>query len=66
MNWPPRAWMPIPKRCARLTDGIIGDAKQWAKVPIIDWRGNDNWNIHELRARVRDRSIASTAVTATR
>ena len=27
-------------------DGIIGDAKQWAKVPIIDWRGNDNSNIH--------------------
>jgi hypothetical protein len=26
-------------------DGIIGDAKQWAKVPIIDWRGNDNSNI---------------------
>jgi hypothetical protein len=26
--------------------GIIGDAKQWAKVPIIDWRGNDNSNIH--------------------
>ena len=27
-------------------DGIIGDAKQWAKVPMIDWRGNDNSNIH--------------------
>ncbi|HKQ15627.1 MAG TPA: DUF6351 family protein [Steroidobacteraceae bacterium] len=38
-------------------DGIIGDAKQWAKVPIIDWRGNDNSNIHmNWRAfAVRDR-----------
>jgi hypothetical protein len=37
--------------------GIIGDAKQWAKVPIIDWRGNDNSNIHmNWRAfAVRDR-----------
>lgn len=38
-------------------DGIIGDAKQWAKVPMIDWRGNDNSNIHmNWRAfAVRDR-----------
>lgn len=38
-------------------DGIIGDARQWAKVPIIDWRGNDNSNIHmNWRAfAVRDR-----------
>jgi hypothetical protein len=38
-------------------DGIIGDAQQWAKVPIIDWRGNDNSNIHmNWRAfAVRDR-----------
>jgi hypothetical protein len=37
--------------------GIIGDAKQWAKVPMIDWRGNDNSNIHmNWRAfAVRDR-----------
>ncbi|HKU12959.1 MAG TPA: DUF6351 family protein [Steroidobacteraceae bacterium] len=27
-------------------DGIVGDAQQWAKVPMIDWRGNDNSNIH--------------------
>ena len=38
-------------------DGIIGDAKQWANVPMIDWRGNDNSNIHmNWRAfAVRDR-----------
>jgi hypothetical protein len=38
-------------------DGIVGDAQQWAKVPIIDWRGNDNSNIHmNWRAfAVRDR-----------
>jgi hypothetical protein len=38
-------------------DGIIGDARQWAKVPIIDWRGNDNSSIHmNWRAfAVRDR-----------
>jgi hypothetical protein len=37
--------------------GIVGDAKQWAKVPIIDLRGNDNSNIHmNWRAfAVRDR-----------
>jgi Tannase-like family of unknown function (DUF6351) len=26
--------------------GIIGNARQWAKVPIIDLRGNDNSGIH--------------------
>jgi hypothetical protein len=26
--------------------GIIGDARQWAKVPMIDLRGNDNSGIH--------------------
>ena len=26
--------------------GIVGDARQWAKVPIIDLRGNDNSSIH--------------------
>ena len=38
-------------------DGIVSDAKQWAKVPMIDWRGNDNSNIHmNWRAfAVRDR-----------
>jgi hypothetical protein len=38
-------------------DGIVGDAQQWAKVPMIDWRGNDNSNIHmNWRAfAVRDR-----------
>ncbi|MGH8239805.1 MAG: DUF6351 family protein, partial [Steroidobacteraceae bacterium] len=38
-------------------DGIVGDAKQWAQVPMIDWRGNDNSNIHmNWRAfAVRDR-----------
>jgi hypothetical protein len=38
-------------------DGIISDAKQWAKVPMIDLRGNDNSNIHmNWRAfAVRDR-----------
>ena len=38
-------------------DGIIGNAEWWAKVPIIDWRGNDNSNIHmNWRAfAVRDR-----------
>jgi hypothetical protein len=37
--------------------GIVSDAKQWAKVPMIDWRGNDNSNIHmNWRAfAVRDR-----------
>jgi hypothetical protein len=38
-------------------DGIVSDAKQWAQVPMIDWRGNDNSNIHmNWRAfAVRDR-----------
>lgn len=27
-------------------DGIVSDARQWAKVPMIDLRGNDNSNIH--------------------
>jgi hypothetical protein len=37
--------------------GIISDARQWAKVPIIDLRGNDNSAIHmNWRAfAVRDR-----------
>jgi hypothetical protein len=37
--------------------GIIGNARQWAKVPMIDLRGNDNSNIHmNWRAfAVRDR-----------
>jgi hypothetical protein len=37
--------------------GIIGDARQWAKVPMIDLRGNDNSGIHmNWRAfAVRDR-----------
>ena len=37
--------------------GIIGDARQWARVPIIDLRGNDNSSIHmNWRAfAVRDR-----------
>jgi hypothetical protein len=26
--------------------GLVGDARQWAKVPIIDLRGNDNSAIH--------------------
>ena len=38
-------------------DGIVSDARQWAKVPMIDLRGNDNSNIHmNWRAfAVRDR-----------
>lgn len=37
--------------------GIIGDPRQWARVPIIDLRGNDNSGIHmNWRAfAVRDR-----------
>ncbi len=27
-------------------DGIVSDARQWATVPMIDLRGNDNSNIH--------------------
>lgn len=37
--------------------GLVSDARQWAKVPIIDLRGNDNSSIHmNWRAfAVRDR-----------
>jgi hypothetical protein len=37
--------------------GLVGDPRQWAKVPIIDLRGNDNSGIHmNWRAfAVRDR-----------
>jgi hypothetical protein len=37
--------------------GIVGNARQWARVPIIDLRGNDNSSIHmNWRAfAVRDR-----------
>jgi uncharacterized tannase-like protein DUF6351 len=40
--------------------GILGDGRSWAKVPIIDLRGNDNNGIHHnwrsfsLRARLAD------------
>lgn len=56
---PTEARMVADEQALRIAyqDGIVSDAKQWAKVPMIDLRGNDNSNIHmNWRAfAVRDR-----------
>jgi hypothetical protein len=46
--------------------GIVGDGRSWAKVPIIDLRGNGNNGIHHnWRLRCCARSTGRTGITTT-